>query len=89
MPADTINTFDTSPAERELIKVGDDVEFYTETDEKQLFVGNVFNISSDGHKMFHDIKPIEGRENEFPNIRPSLVARITRGFIVRKLNPTN
>ena len=82
-PAKTINPFDNPAA----IKIGDEVEFYTETDEKKLFVGRVFNIGTDGQRSFHDIQPITGRENEFPDIYPSLTARVTRGFIVRKLNP--
>ncbi len=85
MPTTAINPFDDPTA----IKIGDEVEFFTETDVKKIFVGEVFNIGYDGHKTFHDLRPIAGRENEFPDIRPTLVARVTRGFIIHKLSPSN
>lgn len=68
--------------------INDRVVFCTETEEKKRYLGKITNISSDGDKTFHDIKPIEGMEDRFPNINPKVV-RVTRGFIICKLNPPN
>jgi len=83
MPAKTINPFD----DPENIHCDDEVEFFTETEVKKLFVGIVVGLID--HKKFYEIVPIDGRENEFPDIKPKRLVCVTRGFIVRKLNPIN
>lgn len=68
--------------------VHDEVVFCTETEGKKRYLGKITSINSDGHNTFHDIKPIHGKEDQFPNINPKIV-RVTRGFIICKLNPPN